>query len=111
MEALVHYPAALAIAALAVPIVWAYCRQRRAPRAEVATAALWERVLDENTRWNRWLALRDRVSLAVQLAAMGLFAVAAAGPKVDGRVSDGLAIAAATLMAAEAWAFHRRWTS
>jgi hypothetical protein len=111
MDTLVRYPAALALAALAAPIVWAYRRKPCTPRAEVATAALWDRVLDKNTRWNRWLGLRDRASLAVQLTALGLIAAAAAGPKVDWPVSEVLAIAAATLLAAEAWAFHRRWTS
>jgi len=104
-------PCALGLLALAVPIVLAYRRRRRAAPCETAAAAIWVRVLAARPTWRRWLAVRDRAALAIQLVALALIALAAAEPAADWPLCESLVVAAAALLLIEAWAYQRWWTS
>jgi hypothetical protein len=77
-----HNPWALLLGALAVPVVLLYRRRTRMPRATLAAGAIWREVLAEEGLRARWAPWRERVSLAVQLLAVGLLVLAAADPRL-----------------------------
>jgi hypothetical protein len=67
---------------LAVPIVILYLRRIRVRREPVATDMFWQQVFAERSARSAWQRWRWGVSLAVQLAALGLMVLALADPQM-----------------------------
>ena len=66
--------------ALALPIVVFYILKIRLRRQPVSTVMFWKQVLDEQNPRSIWQRLRHLVSLLLQLAMLGLLALAVADP-------------------------------
>jgi hypothetical protein len=73
-------PAALALAALAVPIVALYILKVRLRRVPVSTLMFWRQVFEEKKPRSLWQRLRHWVSLLLQLAFLSLLVLALADP-------------------------------
>ena len=76
---LVH-PAALFLAALALPIVVFYILKVRLRRVPVSTLLFWEQIFEEKKPRSLWQRLRHWISLLLQLAFLALLVVALADP-------------------------------
>jgi hypothetical protein len=73
-------PAALAFAALAVPIVVLYILKIRLRRVPVSTLLFWQQIFEEENPRSIWQRLRHLISLLLQLAFLSLLVVALADP-------------------------------
>ena len=73
-------PAALAFAALAVPIVVFYILKVRLRRVPVSTLMFWRQIYEEKRPRSIWQRLRHLVSLLLQLAFLALLVFALADP-------------------------------
>jgi hypothetical protein len=73
-------PAAMAWAALAIPIVAFYILKVRQRRVAVSTTLFWQQVFEEKPPRSLWEHLRHLLSLLVQLAMLGLLVFALAEP-------------------------------
>jgi hypothetical protein len=73
-------PAAMAWAALAIPIVVFYILKVRQRRVEVSTTLFWQQIFEEKPPRSLWEHLRHLLSLLVQLAMLGLLVFALAEP-------------------------------
>lgn len=76
---LVH-PAALALGALALPIVAFYILKVRLRRVPVSTLLFWEQIFEEKKPRSLWQTLRHWISLLLQLAFLALLVLALADP-------------------------------
>ncbi len=76
---LVH-PAALALGALALPIVAFYILKVRLRRVPVSTLLFWEQIFEEKKPRSLWQTLRHWISLLLQLAFLALLVFALADP-------------------------------
>ncbi len=76
---LVH-PAALLLAALAMPIVVFYILKVRLRRVPVSTLLFWEQIFEEKKPRSLWQRLRHWISLLLQLAFLALLVFALADP-------------------------------
>ncbi|MHB1558460.1 MAG: vWA domain-containing protein [Isosphaeraceae bacterium] len=76
---LVH-PAALALGALALPIVAFYILKVRLRRVPVSTLLFWEQIFEEKKPRSLWQTLRHWISLLMQLAVLALLVFALADP-------------------------------
>src|SRR5258708_4534612 len=74
------HPAALAWAALALPIVALYVLKVRQRRVPVSTNLFWRQIFDEKRPRSLWEMLRHLVSLLVQLALLALLVLALGEP-------------------------------
>ncbi|MBY0398288.1 MAG: BatA domain-containing protein, partial [Thermoleophilia bacterium] len=74
------HPAALAWAALALPIVALYILKVRQRRVPVSTNLFWRQVFQDERPRSLWEFLRHLLSLLVQLALIGLLVFALAEP-------------------------------
>jgi len=75
-------PTALVWGLLAIPVVVLYLLRDRVPHEVTATRFLWDRVIPAAERRSRWRRRRGPVSLAVQLAILGLLVIALAHPQL-----------------------------
>ncbi|MFO0953365.1 MAG: VWA domain-containing protein [Isosphaeraceae bacterium] len=73
-------PSALALAALALPVVALYILKVRLRRVPVSTLMFWQKVFEEKKPRSLWQRLRHWVSLALQLAFLALLVLAVADP-------------------------------
>lgn len=73
-------PAALALAALAVPVVVFYILKVRLRRVPVSTLMFWRKVFDEKRPRSIWQRLRHLLSLLLQLAFLALLVAALSDP-------------------------------
>jgi hypothetical protein len=78
-------PAALAMAALAIPIVVLYILKVRLRRVPVSTLLFWRQIFEEKKPRSIWQRLRHLVSLLLQLAFLTLLVLALADPIVRGQ--------------------------
>ncbi len=76
---LVH-PAAMFLAALAVPIVAFYILKVRLRRMPVSTLLFWDQIFEEKKPRSLWQRLRHWISLLLQLAFLALVVFALADP-------------------------------
>jgi hypothetical protein len=74
------HPAALAWAALAVPIVIFYILKVRQRRVPISTTLFWQQIFEEKPPRSLWEHLRHLLSLLVQLALLALLVMALAEP-------------------------------
>lgn len=73
-------PAALGLAALAIPILVTYMLRSRRPRQRVSSTYLWGKDLRNVTASRPWQRLRPNVLLILQLLALFAIVVGLAGP-------------------------------
>ena len=73
-------PAALLLAALAVPIVVFYILKIRLRRVPVSTLLFWQQIFEEKKPRSLWQRLRHLLSLLLQLAFLALLVFALADP-------------------------------
>src|SRR4051812_17853508 len=73
-------PAAMAWAALAIPIVGFYILKIRQRRVAVSTTMFWQQIFEEKPPRSLWEHLRHLLSLLVQLTMLGLLVFALAEP-------------------------------
>lgn len=76
---LVH-PAALALGALALPIIGFYILKIRLRRVPVSTLLFWEQIFEEKKPRSLWQQLRHWISLLLQLAFLAFLVLALADP-------------------------------
>jgi hypothetical protein len=74
------HPAALAWAALALPIVALYILKVRQRRVPVSTNLFWRQIFEEKRPRSLWETLRHLLSPLVQIALLGLLVLALAEP-------------------------------
>src|SRR5262249_48875982 len=74
------HPAALAWAALAIPIVIFYILKVRQRRVPVSTTMFWAQIFEEKPPRSLWEHLRHLLSLLVQLVMLALLVLALAEP-------------------------------
>lgn len=74
------YPTALALAALAIPIVIFYILKIRLRREPVATIMFWNQIFEEKKPRSLWQKLRHLISLLLQLAFLALLVFAIGEP-------------------------------
>lgn len=74
------YPTALALGALAIPIVIFYILKIRLRREPVATIMFWNQIFEEKKPRSLWQKLRHLISLLLQLAFLALLVFAIAEP-------------------------------
>ncbi len=73
-------PAALALGALAIPILAFYILKVRLRRVPVSTLLFWEQIFEEKKPRSLWQRLRHWISLLLQLAFLALVIFALADP-------------------------------
>ena len=73
-------PAAIAWAALAIPIVALYILKIRQRRVLVSTNLFWRQIFEEKRPRSLWETLRHLISLLVQIALLSLLVFALAEP-------------------------------
>lgn len=74
------HPAALAWAALALPIIGFYILKIRLRRVPVSTSMFWDQIFEEKRPRSLWQHLRHLLSLLCQLALLGLLVLALGEP-------------------------------
>jgi Ca-activated chloride channel homolog len=77
-------PWAFFLLAFLVPVVLLYFLRMRFKRQPIGSAFIWRRLADKNSGGNR-LRLRSLLLLLLQMAAVGLAAISAAGPTLESR--------------------------
>lgn len=82
-------PAALALAALAIPIVLLYLLKRRREEVTVSSTLLWQRFLRDVEANAPWQRLRAHLLLLLQLLALLALVLAAARPFVEAPAVSG----------------------
>ena len=82
-------PAALALLALAIPIIALYLLKRRREEVTVSSTLLWQRLLRDVEANAPWQRLRAHLLLLLQLLALLALVLAAARPFVEAPVVSG----------------------
>lgn len=77
-------PAALALAAFAIPILITYMLKPRRPRWMMSSTFLWERALDNVAATSPWQRLRPSITLLLQMLLLAALVIGVARPYVLG---------------------------